>query len=123
MKLLYQYYNNISFPTEYACNIYVLCKGEVAETFNKRLHATSIVSTRITVHDYTGPAQPVRLVRLWPDQYSEVTFKKIIFSLLRICHSSIDILGCCARESAIILSLCMRNIKNHVHRSPRVVVR
>ena len=27
---------------------------------------------------HTGPAQPVRLVRLWPDQYSEVTLKIIL---------------------------------------------
>ena len=32
--------------------------------------------------EYTGPAQPVRLVRFWPDQYLEVT-SKIYFGLLR----------------------------------------
>ena len=35
----------------------------------------------ICTHTYcnqpkSGPAQPVRLVRLWPDQYSEVTLNK-----------------------------------------------
>ena len=38
--------------------------------------------SKVSVLQNTGPAQPVRLVRFWPDQYLEVT-SNIYFGLLR----------------------------------------